>query len=184
MHCWIAGPAPLRFSKLILTSHKPALRVGNSAASAGIAPTKVRKATAPISRMIFFLRLPTSSDSSCPELPHRSQQRHPQKRRRRALHSGSCSVALKASFSVQRGPLAGLFRGGGPAVRNQHGVDALRHLTDRNGLDEFHARNVDHRHGTLPGVGDVEILAIRRKRRAISDRRDRHAVTVYLDASQ
>src|SRR5215472_7041830 len=52
MHCWIDGPpAPLRFSKLILTSHRPALRVGNSAASAGIAPARTRKAAASISRM-------------------------------------------------------------------------------------------------------------------------------------
>src|SRR5215472_3613405 len=51
MHCWIAGPAPLRFPKLILISHRPALRVGNSAACAGIVPERTREAAAPISRM-------------------------------------------------------------------------------------------------------------------------------------
>src|SRR5882672_2852232 len=61
MHCAIAWPAPLRFSKLILTAHRPALRVGNSAATAGSAPARIRIAVAPnrIMRASSCVKAPT-----------------------------------------------------------------------------------------------------------------------------
>src|ERR1700730_1147803 len=56
MHCCIVRPGMLRFSKLILISHKPALRDGSSAANAGMTPRKPRSETVPTSRIAFLLR--------------------------------------------------------------------------------------------------------------------------------
>src|ERR1700730_7928229 len=55
MHCCIVRPGMLRFSKLILISHKPALRDGSSAANAGMTPRKPRSETVPTSRIAFLL---------------------------------------------------------------------------------------------------------------------------------